>query len=185
VKIHHNGQSLQRISFSAPGTYTVFSGSNQQAVLQRHNNTRCDTSLCSHCTVYFFIPTCLGNPVNFTDQSTFSDRTIIFLNWQWNWGDGSGLQNILAPGNPSVSHTFSRSWPLSCAVSGLPMTLDAMIRPSRVFHLNPSPYSELQSKFAMFRRYREYSPNLSTRNWRTSDKLHITGDFGDIGSGFF
>jgi len=50
-------------------------------------------------------PTCLGNPVVFTDQSTISEGTIV--KWAWNFGDGE--IDTLTANTPTVSHTYNKT----------------------------------------------------------------------------
>jgi len=50
---------------------------------------------------------CVGNPVNFTDQSIVPSGSSTYLNtWVWDFGDGSITPPITFPANPNIIHTF-------------------------------------------------------------------------------
>jgi len=54
----------------------------------------------------FSATTCVGNPVNFTNQSFVpSGYSSSIRIWHWVWGDGTDT-TIVFPGNPNVTHTF-------------------------------------------------------------------------------
>lgn len=51
---------------------------------------------------------CQGFPVSFTDGSTtVAGYPSSIVKWEWNFGDGTPVVVILAPGNPDVTHTFA------------------------------------------------------------------------------
>jgi len=55
----------------------------------------------------FSTPTCDGLPVQFTDHSFVPAGFPGYIEkWEWDWGDGSGIETILLPASPNVPHTF-------------------------------------------------------------------------------
>jgi PKD repeat protein len=168
--------------FSAPGTYTVS--------LEIWNAPYCKDTITHQLTILpsvptakfiFSSPTCLFNPVNFTDQSTFPAGHAI-SSWEWNWGDGSGPLTINAPGNPSVTHTFPGLGPYHVQ---LVVTNDLGCKDTtfKSVSLDPSPLSNFSQNSQCFGdtvKFTDLSiwnggPPIASYSW----------NFGDIGSGFF
>ena len=55
----------------------------------------------------FSTPSCVGTPVQFTDQSTTLPGFLgSIVTWQWDFGDGSVTPPISFPSSPNISHTF-------------------------------------------------------------------------------
>ncbi|MEI6900056.1 MAG: PKD domain-containing protein, partial [Bacteroidota bacterium] len=77
--------------FSAPGTYTVtLEITNARYCKGSTTRTIVITPSLPTALYTYSSPTCLGNPVNFNDQSlTPSGHNL--TNWEWNYGDGSFL----------------------------------------------------------------------------------------------
>ncbi|NQV03272.1 MAG: PKD domain-containing protein [Bacteroidia bacterium] len=92
--------------FSAPGTYSVF--------LEVTNERYCKNDTTIVITIEpsipvsqytYTTPTCLDNPVGFTDQSTFPAGKDI-VTWIWNFGDATPPVVINAPTSPNLIHYF-------------------------------------------------------------------------------
>ncbi|MCK7540332.1 MAG: PKD domain-containing protein [Marinilabiliales bacterium] len=69
---------------------------------------------------YWSTPTCMGMPVQFTDQSYMpAGFTGFITKWEWDFGDGT-IQTINLPASPNVQHTFTGAGTkLSCNADGL------------------------------------------------------------------
>ena len=92
--------------FTSPGVYDVY--------LQVVNNKYCydDTTLTLNITpsipdaIYTFSsPTCIDNPVNFYNASTYPSGHPI-QTWIWNFNDGTPPVTITTPSNPDITHYF-------------------------------------------------------------------------------
>jgi PKD repeat protein len=168
--------------FTAPGTYTVY--------LEITNVPYCKGFVTHQVVILpsvptsnftFSSPTCLGNPVNFTDQSTFPAGHAI-NKWEWNWGDGSGLQTINFPGNPSVSHTFPGLGPYHVQLV-VTNDLGCVDTTFKTVTLDPSPLSDFSQSSQCFGDTVKFT-DLSIRNGGPPIATYYW-NFGDINSGFF
>ena len=56
----------------------------------------------------FSASACVGNPVNYTNQSFVPNGFSASINkWEWDFGDGSTIPPIIFPNNPNITHTFA------------------------------------------------------------------------------
>ena len=168
--------------FSAPGTYNVYleitnklycrNFLTQQVVIQQSVPTSAYT---------YSTPTCLGNPVYFTDQSTFpAGRNIV--TWEWNFGDGTFPVTINAPANPSMSHTFPGLGPYHVQLV-VTNNLGCVDTTFKNVSLDPSPHSAFTQNSQCFGDTVQFT-DQSIRNGGPPIVSYYW-NFGDIGSGFF
>ncbi|MDP4281791.1 MAG: PKD domain-containing protein [Bacteroidota bacterium] len=166
--------------FSSPGTYTVS--------LEITNERYCKNSISQVINVQatvpaanysFTNPTCMNNPVSFTDLST-APAGFSIATWEWNFADGSAPVIINAPSSPNISHIFTGSGPYNVKLTALTNTgcRDSIYRS---VSLTPSPLASFQwdnqcaSDTVHFQ-------NLSETN-QGPDITGYSWDFGDPSSG--
>ena len=144
-----NTSTLQNPShiFTAPGTYNVS--------LEITNEKYCRNTTIIPVVIEqsiptpqyaYSTPTCLNNPVDFTDQSTFPAGKDI-VQWTWNYGDGSPPVTVNAPNNPNLTYTYPGLGPYP---TRLTVVTNQGCRDSitRNIQLDPSPISDFSYQAA-------------------------------------
>ena len=167
--------------FSAPGTYNVN--------LEITNDRYCINDTTIQVTILpslpdaqwtFSTPTCLNNPVFFTDNSTFPPGRDI-VTWIWNFGDASTPVTINAPASPDVFHVYPGLGPYA---SKLTVINNIGCRDSLFLNvaLDPSPIANFKYQSACFGDSVAFT-NLTIRNSGPAIQSY-QWDFGDPASGF-
>jgi len=167
--------------FTAPGTYNVF--------LEITNERYCKNDTTIQVTILqsvptaaytFSAPTCLNNPVYFTNQSTFPPGRDI-VTWVWNFADASPPVTINFPASPDVVHTFPGlgPYPVSLTVInniGCRDSISQNVRP------DPSPIADFAWDAACVGDTIQFT-NLSIMNGGPLITSYYW-DFDDPSSGF-
>jgi PKD repeat protein len=126
--------------FTRPGTYNVS--------LMITNHMSCTNTVIKQVVIdstvptskfVYSSPTCLGNRVNFTNQST-SPTGKNLTTWIWNFGDGSGPVTISAPNSPNTSHVFPGLGPYGVRLTVI-NSLGCRDSITKNVSLDPSPAS--------------------------------------------
>ncbi len=167
--------------FSGPGTYTIF--------LEVTNERYCKGSITHQVVItpsvptaqyIFSSPSCLYNPVYFTNQSTSPPGHNI-VTWEWNYGDGSMPVVINAPASPDVMHIFPGLGPYHVQ---LKVTNDLGCSDStyKNVSLDPSPLANFSWDSKCFGDTIKFI-NLTLQNNGPAIASYLW-NFGDPGSGY-
>ncbi|MFH1160439.1 MAG: PKD domain-containing protein [bacterium] len=179
-----NTSTLQNPShiFSTPGTFNVR--------LEITNERYCKNDTTIQVVILpsvpdaqysYTTPTCLNNPVNFTDLSTYpAGRNIV--TWIWNFGDGSAPVVINAPNDPNYTHWYPGLGPYP---SQLTIINNIGCRDSltKTISLDPSPISNFSYDAACVGDTVDFT-NLSIQN-NGPPIVSYFWNFDDPGSGGF
>lgn len=167
--------------FTAPGTYNVS--------LEIVNEKYCRNTIVVPVVIEpsiptpqysYSTPTCMNNPVNLTDQSTYPTGKNI-VQWIWNFGDGSAPVTINAPSNPNITYTYPGLGPYP---TRLTVVTNEGCRDSiqKNIQLDPSPISDFSYQAACVGDTTEFF-NLSLPNGGPPIESYYW-NFDDPGSGF-
>lgn len=178
-----NTSTLQNPShiFTSPGSYDV--------MLIISNKQYCYDTLIQTVVVdpsiptakfAYSSPTCLNNPVFFTDQS-ISPVGKDITKWEWNFGDGSAHAIILFPGNPNVNHIFPGLGPyrIQLNVTNSSGCVDSTFK---FVSLDPSPIANFSSAGQCLGDSTHFTDHSLTNNGPPLTAFRW--DFGDPNSGY-
>ncbi|TSA27920.1 MAG: PKD domain-containing protein [Bacteroidetes bacterium] len=167
--------------FSAPGTFSVY--------LQITNERYCKNDTTILVTIEpsipdaqytFTTPTCLNNPVDFTDLSTFPVGKNI-VTWIWNFGDATPPVIINAPNSPNLTHYYPSLGPY---LTRLTVITNQGCRDSTTtsIYLDPSPIADFSYEAACVGDTVPFT-NLSQQN-NGPEIVSYLWNFDDPASGF-
>ncbi|MCX6252423.1 MAG: PKD domain-containing protein [Bacteroidetes bacterium] len=168
--------------FTSPGTYTVS--------MEITNERYCKAMLTQQVVILesvpvakyvYSSPTCLGNPVYFTNQSTFPTGKDI-VRWIWDFADGTSPVVIDAPSNPNVVHIFPGLGPYHVQLKVI-NTLGCADSTYKNIGVDPSPNSAFTQDSQCFGDTVKFT-DASTRNGGPVITSYYW-NFDDTGSGFF
>jgi len=178
-----NTSTLQNPShvFTAPGTYLIY--------LQVTNERYCNNDTTIQIIIEpslpvaeydYSTPTCLDNPIYFTDLSTTPPGRDM-VTWIWNFGDATAPVVINAPNNPDIVHYFPGLGPYPTTITVI-NNLGCRDSISKSIQLDPSPLADFSYEAACVGDTVPFT-NLSIQN-NGPEIVSYYWNFDDPGSGF-
>jgi len=167
--------------FSAPGTYYI----NLEVTNERYcrNDTTIQITIEPSLPVSAFnysTPTCLDNPVDFTDLSTTPPGRDI-VTWIWNFGDASAPVVINAPNNPNITHYYPGLGPYPTKFTVI-NNLGCQDSITQSIQLDPSPLADFSYQAACVG---DTVPFTNLSIWNNGPEIvSYYWDFDDPSSGF-
>ena len=167
--------------FSAPGTYIITLDITNERYCK--NDTTITITIEESLPTSLFdysTPTCLNNPVDFTDLSTTPAGRDI-TTWIWNFGDATAPVVVNAPGNPNLTHYFPGLGPYPTKLTVI-NNLGCQDSVFQTIQLDPSPISDFSYQAACVG---DTVPFTNLSIWNNGPEIiSYYWDFDDPSSGF-